>query len=99
MGPLYFCYQSVFGLIICVSIFTYAGSSIGEGSILPAFSPEGHENILNDECHVIEYLFTDPYYRRSGYGKSVLTAMQDYCVSQVGLPSFCQTGLLSTRSL
>lgn len=38
---------------------------------------------LHDGCHVIEYLFTDVYYRRSGYGAQVLAAMQQYCLSQV----------------
>jgi len=51
-------------------------------------SPEGDENFLHDNCHVIEYLFTDPYYRRSGYGKEVLSAMQAYCMTQSAASPF-----------
>ena len=43
------------------------------------------EDFLDDGSHIIEYLFTDPYYRQCGYGGQLLEAMEDYCVSVVSL--------------
>lgn len=45
------------------------------------------DNFLDDSSHVIEYLFTDVYYRGSGFGNKILKAMELHCHQLVSASS------------
>ncbi|XP_067948108.1 uncharacterized protein [Watersipora subatra] len=65
------------------------GLTPSDAAVTPASGATFTENnFLTDDSHIVEYLFTDPYYRQEGYGSQLLHTMERCCYNVSNVAPF-----------
>lgn len=59
------------------TLFDFVADSNSESSL--GASSDTYDEFLNSDAHIVEYLFTDQYYRNEGYAATLLLAMEEHC--------------------